>query len=205
MFKSPGFIRLATGSMLVATLASTAFGAEVETLALNPDTSPSASAGLEISRRGEFGIEVGALTFVGTDLHLFYRLTDSPWMIGYRYLDFEDDFISFDSDNTDKETQTLAGPFVRYLFSPGRSGTWYLAGAIYRATQKIECSGLSDEDTARGPFFGGGLMGRRDGFVSYNVGLMFAPAMSLDTDIGICSSESDGGIDGVLSLMFVFN
>jgi hypothetical protein len=46
-------------------------------------------------------------------------------------------------------------------------------------------------------------MGRRDGWISYNIGLMFSPTMSLETDTGDCSSETDGGIDGVLSIMFI--
>jgi hypothetical protein len=156
-------------------------------------------------RSGEVGIEVGALTIAGTDLHLFYRLADSPWMIGFRYLDYEDDFISIDYDNTDRETQTVTGPFARYLFEPGRARSWYLAGAMYQVTQKIDCGGSSDENRASGLFFGGGLLGRRDSLISYNLGLMFSPGMSLGTDNGQCSSESDGDIDGVLSLMFVFN
>jgi len=178
---------------------------ELPALASSQETGPKEQAGLEISRGGELGIEVGALTFVGTDLHLFYRLADSPWMIGFRYLDYDDDFISIDFDNTDRENRTVAGPFVRYLFEPGRARTWYLAGSMYRVTQKIECAGTGDKDQAGGLFFGGGLMGRRDSVISYNIGMMFSPGMSLGTDNGQCSSETDGGIDAVLGLMIVFN
>jgi len=191
-------VRLTVTGLLLR-FSALAGASELPALASNQETGP------ESSRSGEVGIEVGALTFVGTDLHLFYRLADSPWMIGVRYLDYEDDFISIDFDNTDRETQTVTGPFVRYLFEPGRARSWYLAGSMYQVTQKIECGGISDEDRASGLFFGGGLMGRRDSLISYNVGLMLSPGMSLSTDNGQCSSETDGGIDGVLSLMIVFN
>lgn len=193
----------AVGTLLI--LSTSAVAGELRALALSQETTPKRQVDAESSRLGEVGIEIGALTFVGTDLHLFFRVEDSPWMVGFRYLDYEDDFISIDFDNTDKETQTLSGPFVRYLLTPGRARTWYVGGAMYRATQKIECQGGSDEDKANGVFFGGGLMGRRDGRISYNIGLMFSPGMSLETDTGDCSSESDGGIDGVLSIMFILN
>jgi len=205
MLESLRSISLLRGFLLLQALLSTAFAGEFESLALNSATKSSAAAGGEKSTPGEFGIEVGALTFVGVDLHLFYRINDSPWMVGYRYLDYEDDFISIDADNTDRENLTLSGPFARYLFSPGRSKSWYLAGGLYRATQKIECSGVSDEDSDSGPFFGAGMMGRRDTVLSYNIGLMVSPSISLQTDTGECSSEADGGIDGVLSMMFIFN
>ncbi|MGD8350899.1 MAG: hypothetical protein PVI79_16760 [Gammaproteobacteria bacterium] len=178
---------------------------EIPALASSTEPFPEQQAAPGVSRSGELGIEVGALTLVGTDLHLFYRLTDSPWMVGFRYLDYEDDFISNDYDDTDRETQTVAGPFVRYLFEPGRARTWYVAGSVYRVTQKIECRGISDEDEANGLFFGGGLMGRRDRLISYNLGMMFSPGMSLNTDNGDCASETSGGVDAVLSIMFVFN
>ena len=189
---------LLAGSIFAAAPASPA-------LALSPEQEPARQTGLEISRPAEVVVEIGALTVVGTDLHLAMRLDDSPWMVGFRYLDYEDDFISGDYDNTDEETQTLAGPFVRYLLTPGRARSWYVGGALYRATQKIECRDGSDEDKATGMFFGGGVMGRRDGWVSYNMGLMFSPGMSLETSTGDCSSETDGGIDGVLSIMFILN
>ena len=193
-----------TAAVLSLSFSAIAGAAELPALALNPETGQARPSEPEISRSGEAGLEVGALSFLGTDLHLFYRLADSPWMIGFRYLDYEDDFIAIDFDDTDRETQTIAGPFVRYLFEPGRARTWYLAGSIYRVTQKIECRGIIDEDKANGLFFGGGLMGRRDNLVSYNIGLMFSPGMSLNTDNGDCQSETNGGIDGVLSIMFVF-
>jgi len=205
MIVSSRFTRLLRDLVLLQALTSAAFAGEFDSLAANPEPGSPAEADRNEPAPGEFGIEVGALTFVGVDLHLFYRLSGSPWMIGYRHLDYEDDFISFDADNTDKETLTLDGPFVRYLFSPGREESWYLAGALYRATQKIECSGVSDEDSASGPFFGAGLMGRRDSVLSYNIGLMVSPVASLKTDTGNCSSESNGSIDAVASMMFIFD
>ena len=205
MLGSLRFTRLLRGLLLLQALTSATSAGEFDSLAANSEPGPSAVTDREKSTPGEFGIEIGALTFVGTDLQLFYRITDSPWMIGYRYLDYEDDFISIDADNTDRETLTLSGPFVRYLLSPGRGESWYLAGGLYRATQKIECFGVSDEDSASGPFFGGGRMGRRDTVLSYNIGLMLSPAMSLQTDTGDCSSESNGSIDAVASMMFIFD
>ena len=192
-----------TGPLLACSLLAGAWGPPA--LALGPEQEAARQDGLEISRPAEVVVEIGALTVVGTDLHLAMRLDDSPWMIGFRYLDYEDDFISIDADNTDEESQTISGPFLRYLLTPGRAQTWYVGGALYRVTQKIECRGGSDEDTANGMFFGGGVMGRRDGWVSYNIGLMLSPTVSLETDTGDCSSETDGGIDGVLSIMFILN
>ena len=205
MLESLRFTCLLRGLLLLQALISAAYASEFDALASAPETKTTSVPGPEKSPPGEFGIEVGALTFVGVDLHLFYRIPGSPWMVGYRYLDYEDDFISFDGDNTDREKLSLSGPFLRYLFSSGRRESWYLAGGFYQATQKIECLDLSDEDSASGPFFGAGKMGRRDTVLSYNIGIMVSPGMSLATDTGVCSSESDGSIDAVLSMMFILD
>ena len=156
--------------------------------------------------RGEIGIEIGALTFLGADIHFYYRPSGSPWSYGWRYLEFEDDFFInvLDLDDSDRETQRVAGPFVRYLVTPERNQSFYLSGALYRVTQKIECELGDDEDSASGLFMGGGLMVGLKGTVGYNVGLMFAPGLSLDSQTPDCSSETDGYIDANLSIGFRF-
>jgi hypothetical protein len=83
---------------------------------------------------GEFGIEIGAFIFAGSGFLVFYRLKDSYWMIGYRLLEAEDDFVDeavsgLPGDNSDTETLSKSGPFLRYLFDPERPNTYYVSGA----------------------------------------------------------------------------
>lgn len=158
------------------------------------------------SRAGVIGVELGVFTFLGLDIQGYYRPPDSPWLVGFRYLDYEDDFIfdELDGDGSDKETQTMSGPFLRYLVNPDRNESYYLSAALYRVEQTIECAFGSDSDVATGLFLGGGLTGNLDGGLYYNIGIMAAPGLSIETETPDCSSETDGGIDVNASLGLVF-
>ena len=174
-------------------------------LSLNLSGDETQQSDQAISELSETGVEIGALIFLGADFQVFHRPKGSRWMFGVRYLDIEDDFINFDADETDKETLTISGPFVRYLFEPDRRETYYLSGAIYEMTQKIECDLGSDKDSDTSLYLGGGFMGWRDQAISYNIGILMAPWASVETDTGDCSSEIDGGIDVNASIIFTFN
>ncbi len=181
----------------------TALAADPQLALSNPSSGQTQRSELEISAPGETGFEIGAMTFVGAEIHLFHRVRDTPWMLGFSYLETDDDFINYDGDNEDRERRRLTGPFLRYLLQPGRRATFYAGGALYRVTEEIECFGVSDEDSARGLFFGAGYMGRRDGWLSYHVGLQFAPGLDLEADNGFCQSESEGQFHATASIMFI--
>ncbi len=66
------------------------------------------------------------------------------------------------------------------------------------------CGAATDEDSANSIYFGGGFMGRRDQTIGYNIGILIAPGESLETNTPSCSSESEGGFDINLSLVFKF-
>lgn len=148
---------------------------------------------------GETGFELGALLLLGADISVYHRPAGSPWLFGFRYLETEDDFVTIDFDDSDKEETRISGPFARYLFTPGKD-TYYLGGGIFEITQRVECPLGSDEDSATGLFVGGGYMGGRRGAVGYNIGLLFAPGLSLEVDTGDCTSEG-GAFDVNASLM----
>jgi len=158
---------------------------------------------------GEFGIEIGAFIFLGSDFQVFYRPKDSQWVFGYRRLETEEDFFDeaafgFAGDDSDTETLSKSGPFLRYLFDPERPDTYYLSGALFKSTQKIECGAATDEDSANSIYLGGGFMGRRDQTIGYNFGILIAPGETLETNTPLCSIESEGGFDINLSLVFRF-
>lgn len=140
---------------------------------------------------GETGFEIGALALLGADFSVYHRPAGSPWLFGYRYLRTRDDFVAIDFDDSDKEEISIAGPFARYLFSPGKD-TYYLSGGFFKMTQRVECRLGSDEDSATSLFVGGGFMGWRHQAISYNIGFLFAPGVSLEVDTGDCSSKGSG-------------
>ena len=156
---------------------------------------------------GEIVIEVGVFIFLGSDFQVSYRPEDSPWMYGYRYLKTEDDFFDeaafgLPGNDSDREIISKSGPFVRYLINPESRETYYLSGALFKSTQRLECDSVTSEDSASSLYFGGGLMGWWNQAISYNVGILMAPGEDLITNTGTCASESEGGFDLSLSLVF---
>ncbi len=154
---------------------------------------------------GETAVEIGALVFLGADFSVYHRPAGSPWLVGFRYVETKDDFIAIDFDDSDTEKITIAGPFARYLYSPGSNESFYLGGGLFRMSQEVECALGSDEDSATSLFVGGGLMSGANRPIGYNVGFLVAPGLSLGTDTGDCSSETDGGFDVNASVVFRFN
>ncbi|MEM7565377.1 MAG: hypothetical protein AAF353_20430 [Pseudomonadota bacterium] len=158
---------------------------------------------------GKFSFEVGALILLGTDIQLYYRREGNPLILGYRYLETEDDFVDeaafgFPSDNSDKEFITRTGPFFRYLVSPNQRESYYFSAALFKTTEKVECGAFTDEDSATSPYIGGGYMGWLDQSVSYNIGFLFAPGEKLEVNAGGCESESSGNFDLSLGLALNF-
>ncbi|MDH3220324.1 MAG: hypothetical protein OEO19_12390 [Gammaproteobacteria bacterium] len=157
----------------------------------------------------EIGIEIGALTLLGSDFRLFYRQADSPWIIGYRFLDIEDDFINewvvgFPDDDSDREFTERSGPYVAYLFNAAGNESYYLSGALYRVETKIVCSLGEDSDAATSVYFGGGFQKKWSSNLGYNIGLLLSPTADLSIDANNCSSESEGDFDLNASLFFTF-
>jgi hypothetical protein len=164
---------------------------------------------VENTEGSEFGIEIGALSILGSDFRLFFHQADSPWIIGYRFLDIEDDFINewaagLPGDNSDREFTKRSGPYVTYLFNEASDESYYLAGALYHAKTKVVCSLGEDSDSATSVYLGGGFRKKWNSNLGYNIGLLLSPGANLSVDANNCSSESEGDIDLNASLFFAF-
>jgi len=158
----------------------------------------------------EIGIGIGILIFLGPDFRIFYRQSDSPWVFGLRYLDYEDDFVNesaagLPGDESDREYTKRFGIYVDYLFTTQPDeGSFYLTGALFKTTKTIECFSESDSDSGTGPYFGGGYRGSFGEHFGYNIGLLLSPFVKLEQTTSDCSSESDADFDLNVDLIFKF-
>ena len=176
------------------------------------DDSPSESINQVYQQAGKYetGMEIGVLIFLGADFRLFYREYDSPWVFGMRYLNIKDDFINesaagFPNDESDKQYTKRAGIYLDYLFiNRANAGSYYLSGALYQTTKKIECDSESDSDSATSLYFGGGYQGSFGSQFGYKIGVLLSPFVSLEHNTTICSSEESGDFDLDVSLTFKF-
>ena len=159
------------------------------------------------SKPDRIGIGLGALFAAGgTDLTLYYRPDGAELVYGFRYVELEDDFIfnGLDLDSSDRETRTLAGPFVRYLFQPGRNESYYVGASMYRVKLEVECEQGRGSDTGAGLFFGVGMMGGLKQSVGYDIGIFLSPTLDLEVQTPDCESLSEGEFDGILGLFIQF-
>lgn len=162
------------------------------------------------AEKPEIGIGVGILIFLGPDFRIFYRQSDSPWVFGLRYLDYEDDFVNesaagLPGDESDREYTKRFGIYVDYLFNTqADAGSFYLTGALYKTTKTLECFSETDSDSGTGPYFGGGYRGSFGDHFGYNVGLLFSPFVKLEATTTDCSSETNIDTDLNVDLIFKF-
>jgi hypothetical protein len=147
---------------------------------------------------GEVRVGAGVFClFGGPDLHVQARLGQSPWMWGYRYVQYTD--ISRDpfTDRKLTETeQTMVGPTVAYLFRPQALGTWVLGGAVLRWSRREKAffTGEIDRASTTGVFVGGGYMWSWKVFYC-QLGLYLSPGTRLKTSTSVSSEESSGAFD----------
>ncbi len=165
----------------------------------------------EHTARSEIGIEVGALIFLGADFRAYYRQLDSPWAVGIRYLNIEDDFVNesaagLPEEGSDREYTKRFGIYVDYLFDKQPdTGSFYLTGSLYKTTKTIECFSESASDSAIGPYIGGGYRGSFGEHFGYDIGLHLSPFVKLNTaTTSGCSSESNGDFDINAGLILKF-
>lgn len=161
---------------------------------------------------GDFqaGIEVGVLTILGIDLRLFFREAESPWIYGLRYLDIEDDFVNeaavdLPNDESDRSYTVRSGLFANYLFHPLEEKSFFLSGALYSTTLKIECNSQSDSSSFVSIYLGGGFQRQWKSGFGYRVGVLLSPFVTTKLETPECSSESNGDIDLDVSLTYIFN
>lgn len=183
--------------------------AALEALVTDPGQAEPVLQPVEIrgSKPGKVGIGLGAVFAAGgTDFTLYYRPGGSSWVVGYRYYELEEDFLPdyFDLDSSDRETRTVAGPFARYLFEPGRNESYYVGAGLYRVELEFDCEFGSDSDAANGLFLGGGLMGGLEQSVGYDVGFFLSPSLDLDVETPDCENLVDWDYDAVLGIFLQF-
>lgn len=168
------------------------------------------SAAAQNSDVSENGLVLGALIVLGPDFRIYHREADSPILVGFRYLDIEDDFINegavgLPGDSSDKEYTTRTGIYADYLFGKQPySDTHYASVGIFRTSLEIECGSESDEDSAASLYFGGGYRGSFGDHLGYSIGLLFSPFVSLSTTTSTCSSETDGDFDLNVGITYKF-
>ena len=155
--------------------------------------------------RSQIGLEIGALSFSGTDVQIYYRRNESPWLIGYKYAKWTETFEFF-GIQTDTSKISMTGPFVRYLLNPNQDKTWYLGASMLNHSEEVTCLTVpgTDQDSDTSLYFGGGVMGWRDRGIYYNVGLLLSPMAEQSTEAGGCLTEQEGGIDLNVHIGFVF-
>ena len=112
----------------------------------------------------EIGIEIGVLTTVGSDYRISYRKLDTPWIFGFRYLDTKEGFINdaafgLTPDDSDQVYTKRTGLYVNYFLNWPDNESFYLSGALYNTTLRLECGFESDSDSAASIYFGGGYQG----------------------------------------------
>ena len=179
-------------------------------LAYASETSPQVNNSELANAEGpEFGIEIGALTLLGTDLRFFFRQPASPWIVGFRFLDIEDDFINewavgVPGDDSDREFTKRSGLYLDYLFDETGNQSYYVSGALYRTETRVVCSLGEGSDSASSLYFGGGFRKKWNAHLGYNIGLLLSPFADLSVDANNCSSESEGDFDLNASLLFSF-
>ena len=179
-------------------------------LAYASETSPQANNTESANAEGpEIGFEIGALTLLGTDLRFFFRQPDSPWIVGFRFPDIEDDFINAGAvgvpgDDSDREFTKRSGLYLDYLFDETGNGSYYVSGALYRTETRVVCSQGEGSDAASSLYFGGGFRKKWNAHLGYNIGLLLSPFADLSVDANNCSSESEGDFDLNASLLFSF-
>ena len=91
------------------------------------------------ARSGEFRAGAGLFFLArdGVDLLVTYQPDRSPWVFGYRHVQWTDVFHDPFTDRRLSDTrETRSGPVVLWLFRPGERGSWYLAGSLYRWTKR---------------------------------------------------------------------
>ena len=160
--------------------------------------------------QSEIGLELGIFTLLGADFQLYYRLSESPWLFGYKYAKWTEDnpcgiCVPYET------TTTITGPFTRYLFSPKAEQTWYLGASLLNRSQEVTCQVYnylvnSDKDTNTGLYVGGGKMGWRTKSIYYNIGLLTTLGSSIKSSIntGCVSEEGSGEFDVNVAFGFVF-
>jgi hypothetical protein len=177
-----------------------------------PDSIPSTYTSLtddalKASARSEMGIEIGMFTFLGTDFQLYYRSNESPWLIGFKSAKWTESSYLF-GNKSSETTYTVAGPFIRYLFSTEADKTWYLGASMLKESMEVNCLTIglvdSDKDSSTSPYIGGGKMGRRGKSLYYNIGFLLSPWASLSTQTAGCMDKLDGLVDVNFAIGFVF-
>jgi len=135
----------------------------------------------------EFGLELGILTFYGTDIHITYRQKQSPWLFAFRYANWTEPPSLYHG----KIENEVAGLHTRYLFEPDADSSWFLAAAWLEQNRKLTCeiTGDSDTDSATGLYLGGGYTGWRNKALYYNWQLLLSPSDELIMEADGCSER----------------
>ncbi|MBI4807817.1 MAG: hypothetical protein HY799_02545 [Nitrosomonadales bacterium] len=149
----------------------------------------------------EFTVAVGVFNFAeaGADIQASYRVDQSHWQYGYRYVSWTDTFHDPYTGNAhSKTTETLTGPVVNYLFRNESRHSAYVGVSLLNWTRTetpLLVVAPSDTQSTTDLYFGGGYMGRFGSAGYYNAGMYLSPTAELKTQTAISSSEQSGNFD----------
>ena len=166
--------------------------------------------GKQTENKTGIAIEIGVLVFLGPDFRVSYHQLETPFIFGIRYMDIKDDFINesaagFPSDESDKVYTKRTGFFLDYLFNTlPNTASYYVSGALYKTTEKLECYPESDTDSATSLYFGGGYRGYFRNQFGYKIGLLMSPFVNLKQTTSYCSNDESGDFDIDVSLTYTF-
>lgn len=149
----------------------------------------------------DFSIALGIINLAdeGADISLGYRMQQSHWQYGLRYLRWSDTFHDPYTGNAhSKTTDTLAGLTANYLFSNEARHSGYVGISLLKWTRTetpLLVAAPSDTQSSIDPYFGGGYMGRIGSMGYYNAGMYLAPTAKMKTQTAISSTDQSGNFD----------
>lgn len=149
----------------------------------------------------EFTVAVGVFNFAeaGADIQASYRVDQSHWQYGYRYVSWADTFHDPYTGNAhSKTTETLTGPIVNYLFRNESRHSPYVGVSLLKWTRTetpLLVVAPSSTQSTTDLYFGGGYMGRFGSAGYYNAGMYLSPTAEMKTQTAISSSEQSGNFD----------
>lgn len=154
----------------------------------------------------EFTVALGVFNLAsgGSDFQASYRMGQSHWQYGFRYVGWTDTFHDPYTGNAhSKTTETLTGPIVNYLFKNESRHTPYVGVSLLkwsRTETPLILPGPSDTASTTDLYFGGGYMGRFLAMGYYNAGMYLSPTAKMKTQTAISSTEQSGNFDIQLQL-----
>lgn len=154
------------------------------------------------------GVGIFALAQDGADIQITYRLPQSHYQLGYKYVRWTDTFHDpFTGRALTDTTQYMNGPILNYLFQPESDHSFYAGISLLnwsRTEKALLISTPSGSASTTDLYLGGGYTGSIGDFGYFNLGMYLSPSAGLNTQTAVSSEESSGGFDIQIQAGFAF-